>query len=166
MTYQIEYEADTDIGVSNYEEIIKNVVDAALELEKCPYECEVSVTIVDNDEIRSINKEFRGIDSATDVLSFPMTEYPSPAEFDILEDEENDSFNPETGELLLGDIILSADKILEQADKYGHSVERELAFLTAHSMLHLMGYDHMEDDERIVMEDRQRKLMDMLGISR
>ena len=77
-----------------------------------------------------------------------------------------DCFNPETGELLLGDIILSVDKILEQAEKYGHSVTRELAFLVAHSMLHLFGYDHMEEDERLVMEERQRMLMDTLGISR
>lgn len=165
MTYQIEYEASTDIGVKDYEDIIKKVVDGALDMEECPYECEVSVTIVDSEEIRSINKEFRGIDSATDVLSFPMAEYPAPAEFDFLE-ECDDCFNPETGELLLGDIILSAEKILEQAEKYGHSVVRELAFLTAHSMLHLMGYDHMEEEERIIMEDKQRELMNLLGISR
>ncbi|MBQ9886301.1 MAG: rRNA maturation RNase YbeY [Lachnospiraceae bacterium] len=166
MTYQIEYEALTDIGVSNYEEIIKKVVDGALDMEECPYECEVSITIVDNDEIQAINKEFRGIDNPTDVLSFPMVEYPAPAEFDFLEEEGDDCFNPETGELLLGDIILSAEKILEQAEKYGHSVVRELAFLTAHSMLHLMGYDHMEEDERAVMEEKQRLLMDRLGITR
>lgn len=165
MTYQIEYEASTDIGVKDYEDIIKKVVDGALDMEECPYECEVSVTIVDSEEIRSINKEFRGIDSATDVLSFPMAEYPAPAEFDCLE-ECDDCFNPETGELLLGDIILSAEKILEQAEKYGHSVVRELAFLTAHSMLHLMGYDHMEEEERIIMEDKQRELMTLLGIPR
>lgn len=166
MTYQIEYEALTDIGVSDYEDIIKRVVDGALDMEECPYECEVSITIVDNDEIQAINKEFRGIDNPTDVLSFPMVEYPAPAEFDFLEEEGDDCFNPETGELLLGDIILSAEKILEQAEKYGHSVVRELAFLTAHSMLHLMGYDHMEEDERAVMEEKQRLLMDRLGITR
>ncbi len=165
MTYQIEYEASTDIGVKDYEEIIKRVVDGALDMEECPYECEVSVTIVDSEEIRSINKEFRNIDSATDVLSFPMADYPAPAEFDFLE-ECDDCFNPETGELLLGDIILCAEKILEQAEKYGHSVVRELAFLTAHSMLHLMGYDHMEEAERIIMEDKQKGLMTLLGISR
>ena len=166
MTYQIEYEALTDIGVADYENILKKVVDGALDLENCPYECEVSITIVDNDEIRDINREYRGIDSATDVLSFPMVEYDSPADFGFLEEEGNDCFNPETGELLLGDIILSADRILEQAEKYGHSVVRELAFLTAHSMLHLMGYDHIEDKERMEMEDKQRKLMSLLNIPR
>lgn len=166
MTYQIEYEASTDIGVPDYEDILKRVVDGALDMEKCPYECEVSITIVDNEEIRRINREFRGIDTETDVLSFPMAEYASPADFDFLEDDGDDCFNPETGELLLGDIILSADRILEQAEKYGHSVVRELAFLTAHSMLHLMGYDHMEEEERIIMEDRQRELMTLLNISR
>lgn len=166
MTYQIEYEAETDIGVPDYEEILKSVVDGALDMEGCPYECEVSITIVDNEEIHAINKDYRGIDSPTDVLSFPMVDYPAPAEFNFLEEEGDDCFNPETGELLLGDIILSAERIIEQAEKYGHSVVRELAFLTAHSMLHLMGYDHMEDDERIVMEDKQRELMTLLNIPR
>lgn len=166
MTYQIEYEASTDIGVPDYENILKRVVDGALDMENCPYECEVSITIVDNDEIHRINREYRGIDSATDVLSFPMVEYASPADFEFLEEEGEDCFNPETGELLLGDIILSADRILEQAEKYGHSIVRELAFLTAHSMLHLMGYDHMEEEERIIMEDKQRELMTLLNIPR
>ena len=77
-----------------------------------------------------------------------------------------DCFHPETGELLLGDIVISVDKVKEQAEKYGHSTLRELSFLTAHSMFHLMGYDHMEEDERLVMEEKQNALMEELGISR
>lgn len=167
MTYEIEYEATKKLDVP-YEELIRKVIDGAMDQEECPYEAEVSVTLTDNEGIREINREFRGIDSETDVLSFPMVQYPAPADFSILEDEETvcDCFNPETGELLLGDIILSVDKIEEQAEKYGHSVIRELAFLVAHSMLHLFGYDHMEDEERLVMEERQRLLMDSLGITR
>ena len=167
MTYEIAYEAAKKLDVP-YEELIRRVIDAAMDQEECPYEAEVSVTVTDNAGIREINREFRGIDSETDVLSFPMVQYPEPADFSILEDETSvcDCFNPETGELLLGDIILSVDKIEEQAEKYGHSVTRELAFLVAHSMLHLFGYDHMEDDERLVMEERQRLLMDALGIAR
>ena len=95
------------------------------------------------------------------------SEYQKPADFSFLEEEENfDCFNPETGELLLGDIILNVEKIREQAEAYGHSLVRELAFLTAHSMLHLMGYDHIEEQDRLLMEARQKLLMDTLGIPR
>lgn len=167
MTYEIEYEAEKKLDIP-YEELIRTVIDGAMEQEGCPYEAEISVTLTDNQGIREINRQFRGIDSETDVLSFPMVQYPAPADFSVLEEEETvcDCFNPETGELLLGDIILSVDRIEEQAEKYGHSVTRELAFLVAHSMLHLFGYDHMEEDERLLMEDRQRQLLDRLGITR
>ncbi|HIZ43899.1 MAG TPA: rRNA maturation RNase YbeY [Firmicutes bacterium] len=166
MTYEISYEAEALLDIP-YEDIIKKVIDAALDQESCPYEAEVSVTLTDAERVREINREFRGIDRTTDVLSFPMAEYQSPADFSFLEEEENfDCFNPETGELLLGDIILNVEKIREQAEAYGHSLVRELAFLTAHSMLHLMGYDHMEEQDRLLMEARQKLLMDTLGIPR
>ncbi|QNM05843.1 rRNA maturation RNase YbeY [Qiania dongpingensis] len=166
MTCDISYEAREPFEIP-YEDIVRRVVDAALIQESCPYESEVSVTLTDAEEVRRINREFRGIDKTTDVLSFPMAEYDSPADFDFLEEESAfDCFNPETGELLLGDIILSVDKIREQAAAYGHSLTRELAFLTAHSMLHLMGYDHMEEKDRILMEERQRLLMEALDIPR
>ncbi len=167
MTYEIEYEASIKLDVP-YQVIIQRVIDQAMEQEDCPYEAEVSVTLTDNAGIKEINKEFRGIDSETDVLSFPMVQYPSPADFGILEDESLtfEYFNPETGELLLGDIIISVEKVLEQAEKYGHSVTRELAFLVAHSMLHLFGYDHMEEQERLLMEGRQSMLLEGLGITR
>ena len=166
MTYEISYEAAEPLDIP-YEEIIKRVVDAALLQEKCPYEAEVSVTLTDADEVQRINREFRGMDRTTDVLSFPMAEYDKPADFDFLEEDEAfDCFNPETGEFLLGDIILNVAKIKEQAEAFGHSVTRELAFLTAHSMLHLMGYDHMEEEDRIIMEERQKLLMETLEIPR
>lgn len=167
MTYEIEYEASLKLDVP-YEEIIKSVIGQAMDQEDCPYEAEVSVTLTDNAGIREINREFRGIDSETDVLSFPMVQYPAPADFELLEDDSLicECFNPETGELLLGDIIISVEKVLEQAEKYGHSVTRELAFLVAHSMLHLFGYDHMEEEERLLMEGRQSMLLDELGITR
>ena len=149
------------------EEVARQVISAALDHEHFPYEAEVSVTLTTAGEVRRINKEFRGIDSTTDVLSFPMAEYETPADFSFLEDEDAfDCFNPETGELLLGDIILSVERIRSQAEEYGHSLTRELAFLTAHSMLHLMGYDHIEETDRIQMEERQRLLMERLAISR
>ncbi|MBE5960370.1 MAG: rRNA maturation RNase YbeY, partial [Lachnospiraceae bacterium] len=102
----------------------------------------------------------------TDVLSFPMVDYEVPSDFDHLEESADDYFNPETGELLFGDIVISVDKVISQAEEYGHSTERELAFLVAHSMLHLCGYDHMEDEERLVMEERQKQILDQLNITR
>lgn len=164
MTIEFEKEYDKDLGI-NYEEIADKVINAALDYEECPYEAEVSLTLVDNNRIHDINKEFRDIDRPTDVLSFPMVEYDDAGEFAFLEDED-DCFNPETGELMLGDIIISLDKVEEQALAYGHSVTREYAFLIAHSMLHLMGYDHMTDDDAAVMEAKQRAILDNLNITR
>ncbi|WP_313129023.1 rRNA maturation RNase YbeY [Anaerocolumna sp.] len=165
MTLNLEYETEIKLQL-DYESIIPKVVDKALDLEECPYDIELNVILTDNKEICDINKEYRNIDAPTDVLSFPMIEYETPGDFSILEDEDNDSFNPETGELLLGDIIISVEKVMEQASEYGHSEERELAFLTAHSMLHLFGYDHMEEVERNVMEEKQRQVLEELKIYR
>ena len=123
MTIEFEKEYDKDLGI-NYEEIADKVINAALDYEECPYEAEVSLTLVDNNRIHDINKEFRDIDRPTDVLSFPMVEYDDAGEFAFLEDED-DCFNPETGELMLGDIIISLDKVEEQAIAYGHSFTRE-----------------------------------------
>ncbi|CDC39513.1 MAG TPA: rRNA maturation RNase YbeY [Lachnospiraceae bacterium] len=164
MTIEFEKEYDKDLGI-NYEEIADKVINAALDYEECPYEAEVSLTLVDNNRIHDINKEFRDIDRPTDVLSFPMVEYDDAGEFAFLEDED-DCFNPETGELMLGDIIISLDKVEEQAIAYGHSFTREYAFLIAHSMLHLMGYDHMTDDDASIMEAKQRAILDNLNITR
>ena len=167
MSYTIEFEAYNKLDVKNCEELIIKVIEASLDYEGCPYEAEVSVTLTDNDNIKCINKEFRNIDKPTDVLSFPMIEYEVAGEFDFLEDDMYiDCFNPESGELLLGDIVLSMDKIIEQADSYGHTQVRELAFLVAHSMLHLFGYDHIKEDEAKVMEAKQEEILQKLSISR
>ena len=106
------------------------------------------------------------MDAPTDVLSFPMLEYDTPSDFEHVEEDFADCFNPETGELMLGDIMISVDKVEEQAEKYGHSTTRELAFLVAHSMLHLCGYDHMEDEERLVMEAKQNEILEGKGYCR
>ena len=164
MTVSIEYEAEKKLDLP-YEKIIKEIVEASLDFEKCPYEAEVSVTLTDNDSIHAINKEFRNIDNPTDVLSFPLVEYEEAGQFDFLEDRD-DCFNPESGELMLGDIVISVEKVYEQADKYGHSPKRELAFLTAHSMLHLFGYDHMTPEEAAVMEKGQEEILAAIGITR
>ncbi len=165
MTINIEYEAGKKLELP-YESIIEEVVTASLDYEKCPYEAEVNVILTDNDEIRRINREFRQIDNATDVLSFPMGDFETPSDFERLEEQSEDYFNPETGELLLGDIVISVDKVEEQAEKYGHSESRELAFLVAHSMLHLCGYDHMEEEERVIMEHKQEEILKAGGYTR
>lgn len=165
MTINIEYEAEKKLDIP-YEDIITSVVEESLDYEDFPYEAEVNVLLTDNDSIRQINMEYRNIDSPTDVLSFPMIDYEKPSDFDHLEETANDSFNPETGELLLGDIVISVDKVEEQAEKYGHSQTRELAFLTAHSMLHLCGYDHMEEGERVIMEKKQEEILSQGGYGR
>ena len=133
---------------------------------ECPFESEVNVLLTGEEEIREINREQRGIDSVTDVLSFPLHEYETPAGFDELDDESFDDFDPESGELLLGDIVLCLPRIREQAAAFGHSTRREYAFLIAHSLLHLVGFDHMspEDEER--MTDMQNAILDSLGITR
>jgi len=167
MDIDITYEAEEKLDLP-YEEIIRKVINQALEEEHFPYETEVSVLLADDEEIRSINHKFRYIDNTTDVLSFPMIDYKAPGDFSVLEDELADLFyfNPGTGDCMLGDIAISVQKVKSQAEAYGHSEERELAFLVAHSMLHLMGYDHMEDGEREIMEEKQRLILNQLGITR
>ena len=125
-------------------ETAESVVSAALEVEQCPYEAEVNLLLTTDEEIHRMNLEFRQIDRPTDVLSFPMIEYGRPGDFSGIDEERDDIFNPESGELLLGDIVISKNKVLSQAEQYGHEPKREYAFLIAHSMLHLFGYDHME----------------------
>ena len=134
-------------------------------MEKCPWDAQVNLVLTDNEEIKRVNTEFRGIERATDVLSFPMLPFETPADYSVAEDDES-CFDLDSGELLLGDIMISIPKAVEQAEAYGHSVKREYAFLVAHSMLHLLGYDHMVDEERIVMEQKQEKALQQLQIGR
>ena len=164
MTIFIETECDFDFDF-DYEKIAKDVINTAIEHLDFPFEAEISLTITDNDGIQAINKEFRNIDAPTDVLSFPMIEYSEPGVFDDIENDD-DLFNPETGEVILGDIVLSVPRILSQAEEYGHSVLREYAFLIAHSMLHLFGFDHMTEVDASVMEAKQREILNILNISR
>ena len=148
------------------EQIVDLVSKEVLEEENCPYETQINVLLTDNAGIREFNKEYRNIDRETDVLSFPNLDFETPAAFEIDEDREADYFDPETGELILGDIIISVDRVKEQAESYGHSRKREFAFLVAHSMLHLCGYDHMEEAEAAVMEAKQEAVLQKLGITR
>lgn len=128
-------------------ELIEKVAREVLIFEQETLDCEISVSLVDNEEIRELNRDYRNKDSETDVLSFPM----------------DDEFLME-GPILLGDIIISVEKALEQANDFGHSVEREIAYLTAHSMLHLLGYDHMQEEEKSIMRSKEKEIMKRLKI--
>ncbi len=165
MSVYIENETNKDIP-KRYEEIVNEIVDAAIDYVHCPYECEINVIFTDNEGIRIINKDFRDIDAPTDVLSFPMIEYEFSEDFSKLEDESVDCFNQDNGELLLGDIILNIDRIKSQSEEFNHSIYRELAFLTAHSMLHLFGHDHIDEAQRIIMEEKQEEILNMKGYTR
>ena len=168
MTFYVEIETDRENDI-DYDKYFKLIAEEAMNLEKCPYEAEVNLIITDNEGIREINKEQRDIDAPTDVLSFPFLEYETPGDFTFLENEKKeqmDYFNPETGELMLGDIVISIEKVEEQADKYGHSMVREFSFLLAHSMLHLFGYDHIESKDSACMEQKQELILQNLGIKR
>lgn len=165
MSLLIEAEVDVKFDF-DYEELARRVVEFALDHEGFPYECEVNLTLTDNEGIHEINREYREIDNPTDVLSFPMLSYEEAGDFSKLEEDYDDNFNPDTGEIMLGDIIISVDKVFEQAGSYGHSVLREFAFLILHSMLHLFGYDHMTPEEAAVMEEKQRVILEKMQILR
>ena len=164
MTILLENECDAKFDF-DYEKVARDVINTSMDHLKFPFEAEISVTLTDNDGIQSINNEFRNIDAPTDVLSFPMIEYDTPGDFSGIE-ANDDLFNPETGEVILGDIVLNVPRIYSQAEEYGHSILRENAFLIAHSMLHLFGFDHMTEAEAKVMEEKQREILDILKISR
>ena len=155
MTLLIDNRTDFEI-TEEFEKLFNDVVKESLRYEEFDPECEVSLSIVSNDEIQEINKQFREIDAPTDVLSFPLLTFEEGEQADVNENNE----------ILLGDIIISIDKAKAQAEEYGHGLRRELAFLTAHSMLHLMGYDHMEEEEQKEMFKKQDDILNNLGITR
>ena len=138
----------------DFERLIEQCTAAALEEEEISDDAEVSVTLVDNTRIREMNAEFRDIDKETDVLSFPMG------------DDEIFEVDPDTDAILLGDIVLSLEKAKAQAEEYGHSFRREVAFLVTHSLFHLLGYDHMTAEEEAEMFAKQERVLERLGITR
>lgn len=148
--------------------LAKKVIEHILQKEGCPFDCEVNLTMTNNDGIQAVNNEFRDMDKPTDVLSFPNCDFDTPGEFSQFRDEDVyfDCFNPENDYFVLGDIMISRDKMLAQAEEYGHGVTREYAFLIAHSVLHLIGYDHMEEEEAKHMEAKQNEYLNDLGITR
>ena len=134
-------------------DMFNEAIETALIFEGFSQNWEVGLTIVDGENIRQLNGKFRGIDRATDVLSFPLY-------------DNWDKSPKEEGGAILGDIVINIKRAVEQSREYGHSLKRELGFLTVHSMLHLMGYDHMTEDEEKEMFDRQRKILDKMGLKR
>ncbi len=164
MTIHIEDETGEALPFS-LQETADLLIQAVMEELESPFDAEADLLLTNDEEIHQINLENRGIDAATDVLSFPTAEFLNPGDLSELEDEV-DLFDPETGFFFMGDIVISLDHAKAQAEEYGHSLKREIAFLITHSLLHLCGFDHMEDDMRLEMEDLQRKILDNVGISR
>ena len=161
----LSFESDGNIGIDDAENAAKNAILSVLKEFSIPDDyIEISVTVTDSDSVRALNKEHRGMDDTTDVLSFPMYELKA-GEYDTLNDMLSD-IHTIGGSLLLGDIVLNNERVISQADEYGHSVLREYSFLIVHSMLHLLGYDHIKEDDRLMMEEKQRVIMDALGITR
>lgn len=149
------------------EEKINSVIEYALKEEKVQIPTQISIIFVDNESIREINKDQRGIDKVTDVLSFPMLDY---EENKVFKDQylgyEFKVEDMDEGEVLLGDIVLSLERALEQSEEYGHSFIREVCYLTVHSILHLLGYDHMKDDEKKKMRSREEEILQKFSINR
>lgn len=152
------------------EELVKELEETikfALKEEEVVVPVEVSLLFVDNDEIREINRETRNIDRATDVLSFPMLDYPKDSVYkDVYKDYKFDETYMDGEELVLGDIVLSLEKALEQSKEYNHSFKREASYLVVHSVLHLLGYDHMEEEEKKIMRKREEEILGQLDIKR
>lgn len=146
-------------------QLLNRVINTCIEYEGFPSEVEISVSFVEEAEMQSINNETRGIDRVTDVLSFPMIDFSGVYGAKHI-DYDSVDYNPETNDMLMGDIVLCIPKVFSQAEEYDHSVKREYAFLIVHSMLHLMGYDHIEEPDRIIMEEKQKGIMAQLMISR
>lgn len=133
--------------------LIRYAVCAALDYEGYNNDCEISLTLTDNEGIQALNKQYRNIDAPTDVLSFPLVEYEASEEPPVDSEDKN----------MLGDIVISLERAKVQAEELGNTYTREVAFLTVHSMLHLLGYDHMEKDDEEEMCRRQRDIMQLLS---
>ena len=146
---------------------LEEVINFALKEEEVTVKAEISMLFVDNEEIREINNDTRGIDRATDVLSFPMLDYPKGKVFkEMYKDKEFNETFMDGEELVLGDIVLSLERALEQSEEYNHSFTREACYLVVHSVLHLLGYDHMEDEDKKVMRKREEEILGKLDITR
>jgi len=143
--------------------LMKKSIRETLKQNNVPFLCEVDVQLTDDEGIREINRDTRQIDRATDVLSFPMLDW-----YDGVGDMPGDTeTDPDTGVVFLGDMVISVERARQQAEEYGHSFERECAYLTVHSILHMLGYDHVEDEPRKArMRQREEQVLAVLGLTR
>ena len=147
--------------------IINEVCDVALKDEEVTIPYQISLLFVDNNEIREINNETRGIDKVTDVLSFPMLDYPENMVFkNVYKNKKFNEIYLDGEELVLGDMVLSLERAKEQSIEYNHSFEREVCYLVVHSILHLLGYDHMNDEDKAKMRPREEEILGKLNIKR
>lgn len=155
--YQLEY---LDLEENNeYEEIVKKVVEQCFKEEKLENsKLYISITLTTPEHIHEINKQYRDVDRETDVLSFPMFE-----KSELEEKIKNQDFEHED---VLGDIVISIEKVKEQAKEYGHSFEREFAYMIVHGFYHLMGYDHIKEEDKIIMRPKEENVLNKLGITR
>ena len=166
MIFCVENEVDAKFDF-DIEQIARSVCEEVLKSENFPEEAQINMLITDDEGIHEMNRQFRDIDRETDVLSFPNIEYETPGDFSVLNGPDRcDMIDPDNDSIYLGDIVINEKRVRSQALEYGHSEKREFAFLTAHSMFHLCGYDHMEEDEAKVMEQKQNDVLERLGITR
>ncbi|MBZ9690663.1 MULTISPECIES: rRNA maturation RNase YbeY [unclassified Clostridium] len=146
---------------------LEKVIEFALKEEDVNISSEISLLFVDNQEIREINNETRNIDRATDVLSFPMLDYPEKKVFkEVYTENDFSEADFDGDDLVLGDVVLSLERALEQSKEYNHSYEREASYLVVHSVLHLLGYDHMEEEDKVKMRKREEEILTALDIRR
>lgn len=148
----------------NLESLISKSIKTVLEFEEFKKDVEVSVTLVNNEQIKEINKQYRAKNSVTDVLSFPMLNFDNNG--NVVEEYTAGDYNLDDKLLVLGDIVLSLERAAEQAEEYGHSFEREIGFLTVHSMFHLLGYDHAEESDAQEMRDKEEQVLHELSLTR
>ena len=162
MNHEIIIESELDECTTPLEGLLRRVIPAVLDAEGVKVPCEVDVLLTDDEGIHEINHEQRGVDKPTDVLSFPMFEF-TPGQ----PPADDADVDPETGLLPLGDMVLSIERAAAQAEEYGHELDREAAYLAVHSVLHLLGYDHMDDGEqKAQMRAREEAILNGLGITR
>lgn len=153
---EVDYKADFDLEV-----FANEILDFGLNYMEFPYESEINLLITDSSNINIINKEFRGMDKPTDVLSFPMNDV-----VDFLDENYDWEVNPDTMNVILGDIVINSDYVVSQAKEYGHSEKREYAFLLIHSLLHLLGYDHIDKEDEKIMFKMQKDILNAYNIRR
>lgn len=166
MTFYVDNDTDFEFEFDT-EKLLESLTKEVLKSEECPFlNVSVNLLFTDEDSIKETNRDYRGIDKVTDVLSFPAIDFIEPADFSHIKENDPSYFDAETGELILGDIMICIKRAMDQAEEYGHSFKREIAFLITHSLFHLLGYDHETEEGRGMMEEKQKAVLERLNITR